>query len=105
MAFIQLALATVAHPSAITPLAVTLRVVVDPLARLVAAVPLDATDCAKTYIYYPWLIYQCCIAHWRELMCLTCGCDLPPRPRRMVTLVDPQHPRPDEALLIATEDA
>jgi hypothetical protein len=38
-------------------------------------------------------------------MCLTCGCDEPARPRRLVALADPSHPTPDEVVLQATENA
>ena len=38
-------------------------------------------------------------------MCLTCGCDEPPRARRAIPVTDPDHPTPDELVLIATEDA
>src|SRR5438477_13204592 len=38
-------------------------------------------------------------------VCISCGCDLPPRPRREIRPLDSQKLRPDEAVLIATEDA
>jgi hypothetical protein len=37
-------------------------------------------------------------------VCLICGCEEPPRPRRAVEPVDPVHPTPDELVLISIED-
>src|SRR5256885_13741244 len=48
------------------------------------------------------LLYRC---RRRCVMCLTCGCDEPPRPRRVIELADPADPSPDELVLLATEDA
>jgi hypothetical protein len=38
-------------------------------------------------------------------MCLTCGCDDPPRPRRAVAVAEPDARTPDELVLVAIEDA
>lgn len=38
-------------------------------------------------------------------MCVACGCDEPGRSRRIIMPADPAHPRPDELVLIAVEEA
>jgi hypothetical protein len=38
-------------------------------------------------------------------MCLSCGCDEPGRPRRVIARRDPDRAEPDELILEATEDA
>jgi hypothetical protein len=38
-------------------------------------------------------------------MCLVCGCDLPPRARRVIQLQDPAQATPDELVLLSVEDA